>query len=181
MISETGETSSFAATRGRSDFPTADAPAKTWLAEVALMADKMRGVSFSGRNPLRDASSVTRTLVTPAVFETSDATDETFDPATRQTTSPPIFVAAVTVLRVNGDSFSLLWSTMTKLLANLQSCILFDWSSLLEDDNDNRSIFNSFLFVKQGWTGWLSCIQGNQLVRKKLNPLQRLGMKETLR
>src|SRR5436309_3051067 len=112
MISETGLTSNFAATRGTNDFPTAEAPVRTWVELVFFMVSRIRGVNFSGRKPLSKGSSTMRTLETPLVFATSEATEETLDPATKHTTSFPIFLAAVTVLKVEGDNVSLLWSTI---------------------------------------------------------------------
>lgn len=73
MTSETGDTSSLAATRGSRAFPKAEAPATICVAFSCFWVARMRGVRLSGVKPLKASFSATRTLATPLAFATASA------------------------------------------------------------------------------------------------------------
>lgn len=74
MTSDTGDTSSFAATRGNSALPNAEAPANMCVKLNCFCAAKIRGVKFSDVNPANASFSATITLEMPLALAAASDT-----------------------------------------------------------------------------------------------------------
>lgn len=122
ITSDTGDTSSLAATLGKRALPKDEAPATICVKLYCFCVATINDVKFSEVKPLNASSSATITLTSPLALEISSATGPHFVPATKTETSPPNFFAAVNAFCVIGSNFSLLCSAMIKVLWNLFSC-----------------------------------------------------------
>lgn len=71
ITSETGETSSLAATRGSNAFPNADAPAIMCVYLNCFWAPNINGVKLSAVSPLKASLSATRSLDTPPTLDSA--------------------------------------------------------------------------------------------------------------
>ena len=116
IISEIGETSSWAANLGIIFFPKLLEEQIMWVYLFAFCNSTKNGTTISGSRPWYASFSARSTFLSRPILANSWATESTFEPITKQCISNPNLLPAVMELKVLEFNFPLAWSAITSVL-----------------------------------------------------------------